>query len=179
MLAVEAAHTIERADHVSRLRTHAETDSLTGLFNRRSWNAIALHAFTAARDSGEPLAVALIDLDRFKQFNDEQGHQAGDQLLRAAATAWRSELRHHDTLARYGGEEFIVLLPNCHANQAAHVLDRLRQATPSPQTCSVGIADTTQATTLTDLIEIADRALYHAKAQGRNTVVVSQQLLAA
>ena len=112
LLAAEAAITIHRTDLLARLQSTARTDALTGLPNRRVWDEDLERELARARRHGGALCLAMLDLDRFKAFNDQHGHQAGDQLLAAAATAWRPELRATDTLARYGGEEFAVLLPH-------------------------------------------------------------------
>ena len=112
LLAAEAAITIHRTDLLARLQSTARTDPLTGLPNRRVWDEDVERELERARRHGGALCLAMVDLDRFKAFNDTHGHQAGDELLAAAATAWRPELRATDTLARYGGEEFAVLLPH-------------------------------------------------------------------
>ena len=112
-LAAEAGASIERADLLAQLDGLARSDPLTGLANRRTWN----DAITSAMRDQTALCVAMIDLDHFKQYNDEYGHAAGDRLLKASAAAWRSHLRSDDVLARIGGEEFAVLLPRCSAHR--------------------------------------------------------------
>jgi diguanylate cyclase (GGDEF)-like protein len=124
-----------------------------------------------ARRAGTPLAVALLDLDHFKRFNDQYGHQAGDQLLKSATMAWQSLLRSSDLLARYGGEEFAVLLPSSTLGQAVDALDRLRAATPLAQTFSAGVAMWHGDETSDQLVARADKALYQAKQAGRNQVL--------
>ena len=124
-----------------------------------------------ARRAGTPLAVALLDLDHFKRFNDQYGHQAGDQLLRRATDAWQTLLRTSDLLARYGGEEFAVLLPTSTLGQAVEVVDRLRLATPLAQTFSAGVALWHGDETSDQLVAGADKALYRAKRAGRNQVL--------
>ena len=106
LLAAEAAITIHRTDLLARLQSTARTDPLTGLPNRRVWDEDLEREIARARRHGGSLCLAMLDLDRFKAFNDEYGHQAGDQLLAATAAAWRPALRATDTIARYGGEEF-------------------------------------------------------------------------
>jgi diguanylate cyclase (GGDEF)-like protein len=116
--------------------------------------------------------VALIDLDHFKRFNDEFGHQAGDRLLRSAGAAWKQALRGVDQIARYGGEEFIVLLPDAGDEHAATVIARMRVTTPAGQTFSAGISTWIPPETSEELIARADRALYRAKRTGRNRTVL-------
>ncbi|HET8968499.1 MAG TPA: sensor domain-containing diguanylate cyclase, partial [Gaiellaceae bacterium] len=173
LLAVEAAVAIERADFLARISDLAETDELTGLPNRRTWDATIRAAVGYATRTRRPLCVAVIDLDHFKHFNDKHGHQAGDRLLKAASASWRTALRETDTLARYGGEEFAVVLPGCSVDVAEAVLERLRELTPEGQTCSVGLAEWTPGESEADLIARADSALYAAKRGGRDTLVAA------
>ena len=173
LLAVEAAVAIERADFLARISDLAETDELTGLPNRRTWDATIRTAVGYATRTRRPLCVAVIDLDHFKLFNDRHGHQAGDRLLKAAAASWRTALRQTDTLARYGGEEFAVVLPGCSLDVAEAVLERLRELTPDGQTCSVGLAEWSPGESESDLVARADAALYAAKRRGRDTLVAA------
>jgi diguanylate cyclase (GGDEF)-like protein len=154
------------------LRDLARVDDLTGLPNRRVWTAELPIAMERARREATPMSIAMIDLDHFKRFNDTHGHPAGDQLLRSVASNWRGHLRNIDQLARYGGEEFIALLPIADAHQAVVVLERLRQVTPAGQTFSAGVATWDGAESADDLIGRADRALYQAKASGRNRSII-------
>jgi diguanylate cyclase len=108
--------------------------------------------------------VALLDLDHFKAFNDRHGHQAGDRLLKAAAAAWLGKLRKTDLLARYGGEEFAVLLPDCGLDNAMEIAERLGTAQPEG-TCSLRVAAWDGHE---DAARLVARALYAAKAAGRN-----------
>ena len=155
-----------------QLRDLATIDDLTGLPNRRGWNEALAAAMERARRAGEPLSVAMIDLDHFKRFNDDRGHQAGDRLLRAAAAAWKAALRTADQIARYGGEEFIVLLHDTDGEGARALLERLRPVTPLEQTFSSGVATWNSSETADELIARADRALYRAKKAGRDRTVV-------
>ena len=154
-----------------QLRNLATMDELTGLPNRRGWAAALAIAMEQARRDGTPLSVAMIDLDHFKRFNDELGHQAGDRLLRGAAAGWREALRGGDQIARYGGEEFIVLLNHADAPAAEAAIERLRPGTPAGQTFSAGVATWAAPETSDELIARADRALYAAKQSGRNRTV--------
>ena len=145
----------------------ARTDSLTGVANRRAWDEELPRELARAARSGQAVCVALLDLDHFKAYNDEHGHQAGDRLLKAASAAWEGRLRKTDLLARYGGEEFAVLLPDCQLGNAMEIAERLRTAQPEG-TCSIGVADWDGRQDGDELIGRADRALYAAKAGGRN-----------
>ena len=172
LLAAEAAVTLERMDLLSRLESIARTDDLTGLPNRRAWEEELPRELLRAGRGRRPLCVAMIDLDHFKAYNDEHGHQAGDRFLKQAAAAWGVELRATDFLARYGGEEFALALPNCPPEQAVEVAERMRAATPEGETCSVGIAHWDGHEDASSLIGRADTALYEAKHRGRNLSVL-------
>ncbi|MEA2143717.1 MAG: hypothetical protein QOI64_2147 [Solirubrobacteraceae bacterium] len=173
LLAAEAAVAIERADLLARLEAIARTDDLTGLANRRAWDELLPTELARARRDGAPLCVAMLDLDRFKAYNDEHGHQTGDRLLKAAAGAWRGSLRATDVLARYGGEEFAVVLPRCDLENALVLLARLRKETPEEQTVSAGLAIWDGEEMPDSLVARADAALYEAKNAGRNQVIVA------
>lgn len=163
----------ERAELLARVEAMARTDVLTGLPNRRAWDEELTNAIARARRQGSPLALAMVDIDHFKLFNDTHGHVAGDALLASAATAWRRALRVTDFLARYGGEEFAVLLPHCAHGEAKELVERLRVAMPEQQTCSIGVAGWDGAESPDELLTRADVALYEAKRGGRNSVVVA------
>ena len=157
----------------ARLKALATVDHLTGLPNRRAWTSELPLAIERARRSGESFAVALLDLDHFKRFNDAFGHLAGDRLLKACASGWRARLRTTDLLARYGGEEFILLLPGAGAVEAEALLARLRESMPGGQTFSAGLVTWDGVAGSEELIAEADRALYSAKAAGRDRVVLA------
>jgi diguanylate cyclase (GGDEF)-like protein len=163
-------------DQAGQLAVLARRDGLTGVLNRRAWDAELPVAMDRARRDGLPLSVALIDLDHFKRFNDEHGHQAGDRLLTSATAAWATTLRTVDVLCRYGGEEFGVLLPGTTAEQAVEVLDRLRGVTPLGQTFSAGVACWNGQEISDDVLGRVDRALYVAKDTGRDRVVIDRGL---
>jgi diguanylate cyclase len=167
---VQLVREVER--QAAQLREMARRDELTGLPNRRTWNEELPRALEAARRDGRPLTVAVLDLDHFKRFNDRYGHPAGDRLLKEASAAWHGTLRAADLLARYGGEEFVVLLPDADAGEARRVLERALGATPHEQTFSAGLAVWDRAETPDQLLQRADKALYEAKAAGRNRVTV-------
>lgn len=172
LLAAEAASAMERADVLTRVQALAETDELTGLPNRRSWEAKLREAVADSARGRGPVCVALLDLDHFKEYNDVHGHQAGDRLLKTAASAWRNGLRQGDLLARYGGEEFAVALP-CALREAGLVLERLRTLTPEGLTCSVGVAQWSDGESDVELVARADEALYAAKHAGRDALVTA------
>jgi diguanylate cyclase (GGDEF)-like protein len=169
-------HVQRQAQALGRL---AATDGLTGLPNRRTWDEEIPRALAGARRTGTPLCVAVIDLDRFKRFNDERGHLAGDDLLRAAASAWLPHLRPGDLLARYGGEEFAVLLPDCTVPVAITVVERLRAVMPLEQTFSAGVAAWDGEEAAEALVARADLALYDAKRDGRARTVVAERRVPA
>ena len=151
----------------------ARTDALTGVANRRAWDDELPRELARATRSGEPLCVALLDLDHFKAYNDQHGHQAGDRLLKAAAAAWQGRLRKTDLLARYGGEEFALLLPDCGLASGMEIAERLRTAQPEG-TCSLGVAAWDGQEEAAGLVARADRALYAAKEAGRDRCLADQ-----
>jgi diguanylate cyclase (GGDEF)-like protein len=140
------------------------------VLNRRAWDqALA----SAVRKGSGPLYIALLDLDHFKGYNDRNGHPAGDDLLRRAATAWRSAVRAVDVVARYGGEEFAVLLAGCEEDVALDIAERLRLATIDEQRVSIGLARWDGMENPASLVDRADHALYSAKRAGRNRVMIA------
>lgn len=173
LFATQASTVIERADLLARLEGLARTDALTGVANRRALDETLPVALAGARRTGQPLSIAMLDLDHFKRYNDEHGHQAGDDLLQRIAAVWKQAVRPGDMLARYGGEEFLATLPSCDPHGAVVVADRLRAVVPGSQTASVGTATWDGVETLEALIARADAALYQAKAAGRDRTVAS------
>jgi diguanylate cyclase (GGDEF)-like protein len=168
MLAAEAALALDRADLLARLEVSARTDDLTGLPNRRAWEEQLPRELARAERESAPVCVAMLDLDRFKDFNDDRGHQAGDRLLKQSAAAWATQLRSTDMLARYGGEEFALVLPGCTLADGQLLVERLRAAMPDDQTVSAGIAEWDGKETPELLLGRADGALYAAKKAGRD-----------
>jgi diguanylate cyclase (GGDEF)-like protein len=173
MLAAETAMALERSDLLARLEEVARTDDLTGLLNRRGWEEELPRELARSRRNGAPLCVAMLDLDFFKNYNDQGGHQAGDRLLKQSASAWDRELRESDTLARYGGEEFSVALPGCRLENAKDIVERLRAAMPGDQTVSAGVVCWNGRETAEELVGRADAALYEAKRMGRDCLVAA------
>ncbi|MEA2234391.1 MAG: hypothetical protein QOD83_4207 [Solirubrobacteraceae bacterium] len=164
----------QRSELLGKLQRLALTDELTGLGNRRAWQESLGRELARARRHGDPLCVAMLDVDHFKRFNDAHGHQAGDRLLRQVAQTWRGQVRASDILARYGGEEFSLAFPACPLKAAEKVLERLRSAIPAGQTCSAGVAVFDGSESADELVGRADEALYEAKAQGRDCTVIAR-----
>lgn len=170
----------------TRLSEQSETDALTGLPNRRGFRARAREALLLARRQDTPCAVVAMDLDRFKSINDGHGHAAGDVVLRGVGAAIRTAVRGGDVGGRLGGEEFALLLPGDDLMEAVSVAERLRglvRATvPHPAggeaavTLSAGVAAVgpgDPAVAIEAALAAADRALYDAKRQGRDRVLVA------
>jgi diguanylate cyclase (GGDEF)-like protein len=170
LLALEAAIAIERGELLGRLEVAARTDDLTGLLNRRAWNEELSREIARADREGSSLCIAVLDLDRFKAYNDANGHQAGDRFLKRMAGAWADGLRATDILARYGGEEFALAMPGTDVKQAERMLDRLRESLPDGQTCSAGVCCWDGSESAEELTARADTALYAAKEAGRDRI---------
>lgn len=168
--------------HQQALRYVATNDGLTGIYNRRSFDAIIESELRRAKRYKRELSLLIIDIDHFKAVNDNFGHMAGDTVLRELAKDLSRELRSNDYLARYGGEEFAIILPETPLNMAHLFAERVRTsagardyeiggADPVHLTLSIGIASfPSQAETPEELIQHADVALYRAKEAGRNRV---------
>lgn len=187
MVLVSDVTTIKRSEEqalslAGELKKLASTDSLTGILNRRSFDAYLETSVSNGRKSREDLCLLMVDVDNFKTFNDTYGHVRGDECLRQVAKCLRDAVRGRDMVARYGGEEFAVILPGTAVAAAADTAERIRKdiaglAIPhagSPfgvVTASIGVAGISQgagAFGTTDLVFMADQALYRAKAEGRN-----------
>jgi diguanylate cyclase (GGDEF)-like protein len=149
------------------MRRQVGTDYLTGLLNRSGFLAAALRERSLANRTGAPLALAVIDLDNFKQVNDRAGHAAGDELLAALGRCWRERLRPSDILARHGGDEFVLLLPATTPTAAALVLDRLR-GEQEPVDWSTGISEWLPGEDIDAPLARADELLYNAKLATRS-----------
>jgi diguanylate cyclase (GGDEF)-like protein len=168
-----------RLEHMNQvLVQQSSTDPLTGLKNRRAFDRVMNEQSSRTERSHSPLALALIDVDHFKSFNDAFGHVAGDEALQHLAKILLAQARTYDDAARYGGEEFAVILPDTSQEGAMVVAERFRQAVHDAPwahraiTVSIGVATTTTVQGSMTLIERADKALYQAKDNGRNCVVV-------
>ncbi|MBT0669781.1 GGDEF domain-containing protein [Novosphingobium profundi] len=167
-------------------RREAEIDHLTGLPNRRAFEAVYQEEFDAAHHAGETLCVAFCDIDRFKRINDTHGHEAGDRVLRTVARALAELSDDKCHVARHGGEEFVVLLRGTELREACAVLDTAREsiaarrlvnrATDTPFgriSFSAGVADTSVYTNRREALRAADEALFRAKLAGRNRVIAA------
>jgi diguanylate cyclase (GGDEF)-like protein len=163
---------VEREELLTETLKLARTDPLTGLPNRRTWREDLDRELVRARRGGS-VCVAMLDLDHFKEFNDEHGHVAGDALLQQLARAWATVVRPTDTLARYGGEEFALLLPACSMELATEVVERLRTMIPEGENCSAGLAGWDGEESPLELIARADARLYVAKGRGRDQLVAT------
>ena len=165
----------DSAQLMRKLAELARIDGLTSLPNRRAWDEELVKGLHRARRTAQPCAIALLDLDYFKRYNDTRGHQAGDTLLRETAQALSAKLRAGDLIARYGGEEFALLLHGCDGDNALKFFERLQGATLEGQTFSAGVAETDGKEEGTAALQRADEALYRAKAGGRNRTVLAER----
>ena len=175
-LMMAAAYAGAMRAHFSRLYAEAHHDPLTGLLNRRAFEGALEQRLAGATG---PVSVVFLDLDHFKQLNDRFGHPAGDRVLRRFAQVAASQLRRSDALYRHGGEEFMVLL-DASADDSLRVADKLRRAVALEQfradfdlTVSAGIAEAEPGDDARTVVRNADRALYAAKAAGRNRCAVA------
>jgi diguanylate cyclase (GGDEF)-like protein len=163
-----------------RLHLLATRDPLTGLFNRRHFQAMSDHAVAHARRAEEGVALVIADVDLFKRVNDAHGHDAGDKVLVHISELLHQVFREQDILARWGGEEFLMLLPDTDADGAAAAAERLRRAAEAATvqhegaqirfTVSLGTTTLRPDETTADALARADRALYISKSAGRNRV---------
>ncbi|HEX2195833.1 MAG TPA: sensor domain-containing diguanylate cyclase [Actinomycetota bacterium] len=179
--AAHAALALRNSWLLQQVQRLAETDGLTGLANRRTFEATLEREMSRAARSGEPVTLVMVDVDHFKKLNDKHGHQAGDEVLRLVARVLASACRDFDTAARYGGEEFAVILPACSSAESLVVAERLRESiaeieTVTEVTASAGVATfPTHAADAEGLINAADEALYESKRAGRNRVTRSRR----
>ena len=162
------------------LDRQARSDPLTGLLNRRGFDAQMNHDLALARRSGRPLSIITVDVDHFKRINDTHGHDVGDQVLQRLAATLATRLRQSDVVARLGGEEFAVLLPDTDLEGARTIAQELVDSQASlgypvigGLTISAGVSTLRGAEdTAQELLRRGDMALYQAKREGRNCVVV-------
>jgi len=176
--ASHAALALNNARLLVQVRELADSDGLTGVANRRTFDRSLQQSLSLAAVRRTPLSLVLVDIDHFKSVNDTYGHQVGDTTLRQVATALTAVCRQTDLLARYGGEEFAIVLPDATAEAAATFAERLRVAVAGscdnpPVTASFGVATTVTGNSDTEwLVATADAALYKSKQDGRNRVTI-------
>ncbi|MDR2313137.1 MAG: GGDEF domain-containing protein [Spirochaetaceae bacterium] len=181
-LAIDKINTTSiRAEVLERF---AYTDALTGLYNRRHFMELAQSVIEKAKRFESPCYAMILDLDFFKKVNDTYGHLAGDEVLKGASLVMKNTLRSYDLLARYGGEEFVVLISDTSEDAVLHLANRIRESIAHTVfvhndakmhcTVSIGVAENFPSSTVSSLLEKADRALYTAKESGRNQVVMSK-----
>lgn len=171
--AVEKHFLLGESEEKGRYQDLSVTDGLTGVFNHRHFHELLLLEVARLRRYAAAVSLLMIDIDHFKDYNDTQGHVAGDELLRDIAQSMVKSIRSLDIVCRYGGEEFAVILPQTNKEQALQVCRRLMRLIRSklPVTISVGLASAPEDTRSKDeLIEKADKALYQAKHLGRNRI---------
>ncbi len=178
-LSTEISHAYaDLLQQMTHLSTFAElrTDPLTGVRNRRAFDESLVKMLAAHENDEVPLSVAMLDLDHFKNINDEQGHLTGDRVLQDLAQLLKPSLREGDLLARYGGEEFVVLMPRTSLHSAAKQAERMRMrvAEKLSTTISIGVAASLPSETATSLMSRADAALYKAKDEGRDCVCLHE-----
>lgn len=166
---------VDNHHQADALEQMVRTDPLTGVANRRWLEERLKLEMARSRRTGESFWVAFLDLDHFKLFNDTWGHAAGDTLLIELVQNWQEDLRDTDLLTRVGGEEFVLVLTDISHEECLSVLARMRQRTPSGQTCSAGLAAYQSGDDLETLVDRADQALYQAKRDGRDRVVTAKQ----
>lgn len=177
--AAHGALSLRNAQLLHQVQRMADTDGLTGVPNRRSFEITLDKELSRSARSGEPVTLLMVDVDHFKKFNDNYGHQAGDDVLKGVGSALVEASRDFDTPARYGGEEFAVILPACSSKEALAVAERLRVAVckvkaVAPVTASGGVATyPTHAGDAAGLIKAADEALYESKRAGRNQLTLA------
>jgi len=173
---------IQNARYFEQIRHMAFVDGLTGVYNRRYFEQRVLEELERASRYAGGLAVLMLDIDHFKNVNDEFGHLLGDEVLRQVSAILTRQLRKIDVVCRYGGEEFAILVPQTTGERAWGAAEKLRRAVeawsfpgvPRPVTVSIGVADFPQnGATRDELVKAADSALYAAKQAGRNRVLTA------
>ncbi|MDA7948142.1 MAG: GGDEF domain-containing protein [Hyphomicrobiaceae bacterium] len=169
---------------LNKIKLEAQTDSLTGVANRKLFDETLAGEISIAEETGAPLSLCMVDVDHFKAFNDRHGHRAGDSALRFVANVFHHSVRDGDLVARYGGEEFAVIMPGADIQVGVTVADRIRETLAGRElvnrtsgetlgfvTVSIGVAELQPGELLESLIDRADEQLYAAKDAGRNRVM--------
>ena len=173
---------------LARAEAEATTDALTGIANRRLFNSQIEREALRAASTGRPVSLLMLDIDRFKRFNDTYGHSLGDHVLRLVARLLKENVKGRDTAARFGGEEFAIILPGADLAGARSVAEQIRGVLEQRPivnrssgqrfgvvTCSIGVAQYRAGEPVHAWINRADKALYRAKEAGRNTVAVDAE----
>lgn len=190
LMSQQIALGLEKAHLYNQIKLMALSDSLTGLANRRNFDMFLTIELKRSASLKRPLSLIMLDLDKFKRYNDSYGHLTGDKLLSQLGQILQYNVRNIDLPARYGGEEFSIILPECSSNEAKFLGEKLREiienenfpddigTTTAKITASLGIATYDPAISATPpstekIIELADKALYQAKKEGRNRVITS------
>jgi diguanylate cyclase (GGDEF)-like protein len=178
-IAGQAGVALQNIASLNEVKQQADTDGLTGLYNRRYFNEKIEELVDRAKEEGGYLSLIMMDVDNFKKYNDTFGHPAGDQLLKTVAGVVSDAVREGDIVARYGGEEFAVILKNSNRETALHIAERIRVSVAniplgilkSPITLSLGVGTLPEhAWDRNSLLEFADQSLYYAKQSGKNKV---------
>jgi len=182
-----AGITADLLEHVDKYKNEASTDSLTRLFNRRSFDKILDKAMALYKESNLHFSVIMMDLDNFKKLNDTYGHQAGDEVLRTFGGILKKNMRQEDSAFRYGGEEFTIIASGDKSENIKLFVNRIRKQvkekvivfenTQISFTYSAGVACIQQSFSKEDLINAADQALYYAKEHGKDQVIVYEEIV--
>jgi len=181
-----AGITVDLLEHVNKYKTEANTDTLTKLFNRRSFDQILDKAISLYQENNLYFSLVLIDLDNFKKLNDTFGHPAGDEVLRVFGRILQNNMRQEDSAFRYGGEEFAIIASGDKAQNIKlfvnRILSQVREKVivfeekKMSFTFSAGLVCIQKSFSRDDLIRAADKALYHAKKNGKNQIVAYQDI---
>lgn len=189
-LANQASTTINRANVYAEILKHATVDALTGFYNRRQLDERIKQEISGSIRQNTPLCAIMTDIDHFKNINDTYGHAVGDLVLKTVSQVMRRQLREYDVAGRYGGEEFAILLPFTKLKEAKMVAERLRKSIQNCKidiseiipdsdkinvTISIGIYEFQSTDNEQDLLINADKALYEAKDNGRNRVIIYEK----
>jgi diguanylate cyclase (GGDEF)-like protein len=182
-----AGITVDLLEHVDKYKNEANTDSLTRLFNRRSFDQILDKAMALYKDNNLHFSVVIMDLDDFKKLNDTYGHTAGDEVLKLFGRILQKNMRQEDSAFRYGGEEFAIIASGNKAENIKLFIDRIRKQVKEEVitfeksqitfTFSAGVACVQSAFSKDDLINAADQALYYAKEHGKDQIIVYEDVI--
>jgi diguanylate cyclase (GGDEF)-like protein len=171
----------ELSNRNQKIQLLADTDKLTGLFNREKFDQYLTNLIGSDEQSDTSLSLLLLDVDHFKKINDTKGHLEGDRILKGLADVLKSKMRPSDLLARWGGEEFVVVLPDTKLDSAKDFAERLRTHVEQNTivgvnvSVSIGITQLTATDNIDALLSRADKALYQAKSNGRNRIEAMQR----